>query len=319
MAETSASPVAGEGAAARTGSVGVDVDSLHHYYRIHGLDPAAATNAAWTVGVPRFAELFESLRVPATFYCVAEDLEVEDNAARARDLVQRGFEIGNHTLTHPYELTRLPPDRRRREIGEGRDRLEDGSGFAVSGFRAPGYNTHAGVIADARATGHRYDSSVFPCVPYYVAKAGVLGMMRLRGRASRSIMGSPQTLLAPRGPYVCDAGSPYRPGAGGLPEFPISVAGGVPLIGTAFTAFGRRLSLAVLEVGLRLHSHLTLEFHAVDLMSIADDGLDPSLGVQGDLRASVARKRAIFEAVLGRLRDRVRVERLCDLAPGGPA
>lgn len=319
MAETSARPVAGEAAVARTASVGVDVDSLHHYYRIHGLDPAEATNAAWTVGVPRFVELFESLGVPATFYCIAEDLAVEDNEGRVRDLAARGFEIGNHTLTHPYELTRLRPEHRRREIGEGRDRLEAGSGFAVSGFRAPGYNTNAGVLADARATGHRYDSSVFPCVPYYVAKAGVLGLMRLRGRASRSIMGSPRTLLAPRDPYVSDVASPYRPGGGGLPEFPISVAGGVPLIGTAFTALGRRLSLAALEVGLRLHTHLTLEFHAVDLMSIADDGLEPSLGVQGDLRASVARKRAVFEAVLERLRDRARVERLCDLAPGAPA
>ena len=44
-----------------TFSVGVDVDSLWHYYRIHGLDEMRASDHAWSHGVPRFMELFESL------------------------------------------------------------------------------------------------------------------------------------------------------------------------------------------------------------------------------------------------------------------
>ena len=58
-----------------TFSVGVDVDSLWHYYRIHGLDESQASDHAWSHGVPCFVELFNQLEIPATFYCVAEDIE----------------------------------------------------------------------------------------------------------------------------------------------------------------------------------------------------------------------------------------------------
>ena len=57
----------------RTAAVGVDVDSLVHYYRIHGLDESPATNAAWRVGVPRFVDPFNALGIPAPFYRAAED------------------------------------------------------------------------------------------------------------------------------------------------------------------------------------------------------------------------------------------------------
>lgn len=298
----------------KTAAFGVDVDSLVQYYRIHGLPPDRATNAAWTVGVPRFVELFAELGVPATFYCVAEDLEVEGNAERVRALAEAGHEIGNHTWHHRYTLTRLQPEVRRAEVARGRALLERAAGAPVVGFRAPGYNTDAALQADVAATGHIYDSSVFPCVPYYSAKAAVMGLMRLRGRRSRSILGSPRVLLAPRTPYTGDAAEPHRRGAGGLPQYPISVALGVPLIGTAFTALGRRASVAAVAAGLALQSHLTIEFHAVDLMSLVDDGLDSALTVQPDLKVSVASKRATFLAALGYVARRARVDTLANLS-----
>ena len=161
--------------AARTASVGVDVDSLCHYYRIHGLDESAATNAAWEIGVPRFLELFSAVGIPATFYCIAEDLEFGDNAARVRAVAQAGHEIGNHTWRHRYELSQLSRDEMLVEVGEGRQRLEAAAGAPVVGFRAPGYNTNARLMGVIFETGHTYDTSVFPCAPYYLAKAGVLG------------------------------------------------------------------------------------------------------------------------------------------------
>lgn len=296
-----------------TASVGVDVDSLRHYYRIHGLDEANATNAAWRVGVPRFAELFDAVGIRATFYCIAEDLEEPGNAVRLRELVEAGHAIGNHTWHHPYSLTRIPPSERRAEIAMGRRLLEAAAEAPVVGFRAPGYNVSAEVLADVAATGHLYDSSVFPSAPYYAAKAGVLGWMRLRGRRSRSILGDPAVLLAPRDPYRADIEDPYRKGDGVL-EYPIAIAGGIPLIGTAFTTVGPTASMIALHAGLAMRKHLTIEFHAVDLISIRDDGLDPALSVQGDLKVPVASKRRMFARILSVLRDRARVDRLDVLA-----
>lgn len=299
----------------RTASVGVDVDSLWHYYRIHGLPGETQSNAAWRDGVARFVQMFAGLGIPATFYCVASDIELPGNRDRLRDLVAAGHEIGNHSLNHRYDLSRMKPAERIVEVGQGRYRLEMAAEAQVFGFRAPGYNTDAGLIADVKNTGHTYDSSVFPCAPYYAAKAGVMGLMQLLGRESRSILGTPKVLIAPREPYRMDPEEPHARGDG-LPQFPVSVAAGVPLIGTAFTAMGERASVAAAELGVRMRHHLTLEFHAIDLMSLADDALAPELSVQPDLRVSVAQKRRIFESVLTAVGRRAKFVRLCDLKLG---
>ena len=65
------------------------------------------------------------------------------------------------------------------------------------GFRAPGYDLSERVLDVLMAQGYRYDSSVFPSWPYYVAKAGVMAMMALVGRRSRSVLGDPRVLFAP--------------------------------------------------------------------------------------------------------------------------
>ncbi len=256
--------------------------------------------------------------MPATFYCIAEDLDVPGNSGRLRRLVEAGHEVGNHTWHHRYDLTRLEPGARRAEVAEGKARLEAEAGVPVVGFRSPGYNTDAALQADVIDSGHLYDSSVFPCAPYYLAKAAVMGAMRLRGRESRSVLGNARVLLAPSQPYEADAAEPHRRGLG-LQQFPISVSAGVPLIGTAFTALGRLASVSVTRAALATQGHLTLEFHAVDLLGLYDDGLDPALGVQPDLKVPVGRKRRVFRAVLEAVARRAQVERLDVLAERGRA
>ena len=300
--------------AAKTASVGVDVDSLCHYYRIHGLDEDAASNAAWEIGVPRFVTLFESVGIPATFYCIAEDLEIKDNATRIRDLAERGFEIGNHSFHHRYTLSRLPEAEMYDEVATAKTLLEASSGVPVVGFRAPGYNTNASLASAVFRSGHSYDSSVFPCAPYYLAKAGVMGLMYLGGRRSRSILGDVGVLRAPADPYTMSSRDPHRPSASGGLQYPISVALGVPMLGTAFTAMGYRASTSAAALALRLRRHVTLEFHALDLLGLREDSLDPVLAAQPDLRVSVDSKEKIFRGVLERVAKGARVERMDVLA-----
>jgi hypothetical protein len=293
-----------------TASVGVDVDSLCHYYRIHGLDEVSASNAAWEVGVPRFVELFREVGVPASFYCIAEDLDVEGNDTRIRALADAGHEIGNHTENHRYDLSRLSDAEMAFEVGHSRQRLSDASGQTVVGFRAPGYNTNARLVRTVFSTGHTYDSSVFPCTPYYLAKASVMRWLHFRGRPSKSILGTPRVLMAPRAPYTMSLDEPHRRAPSGPLQYPISVVAGVPLIGTAFTALGSAPSAAVARLALLQKRHLTLEFHAVDLLSLTEDGLDPRLAVQPDLKVSVKHKRNAFVGVLETIARVRRFERL---------
>ncbi|MGB0645996.1 MAG: polysaccharide deacetylase family protein [Bradymonadia bacterium] len=299
---------------AKTASVGVDVDALKYYFQIHGIPVERASDEAWSLGVPRFLSLFDEVGCKATFYCVASDLVSPVARKWIQEITRQGHEVGNHSLDHDYRLTRLSDAEIYHQVSESRVQLETVAGQPVVGFRAPGYHINGTVLRAAKASGHLYDSSVFPCVPYYMAKAGVMGLMKLRGRASRSILGTPKSLTAPRTPYVADDEAPYRRAStAGLQEFPISVVAGVPLIGTAFTALGGQISAAITRSALMINQHLTLEFHAADLLSINEDGLDSGLSVQPDLNISWLRKREIYAKTLGVVNQYASFRRLDEL------
>ena len=292
-----------------TVSVGIDVDRLIHYYRIHGYPPPSGLNKAWEQGVCRFLDLLKELDFPATFYCVAEDIDpiscdfASQNQKILGRMVEEGHEIGNHSWHHPYSLTYLDAEHQRQEIQEAQKRLQEVSQTPVVGFRAPGYHTQGQLTPFLKESGHRYESSAFPCVPYYLAKASILGLMKLRGKSSQSILGHPSILFAPRKPYLAHMDHPYQRAslsAQSFPHFPISTWWGFPLIGTAFTALGRWSVPLCNRIanGLKSGQHLTLEFHAADLLSLADDQLDSILESQFDLKVSVQEKFDLFKEIL---------------------
>lgn len=80
--------------------------------------------------------------------------------------VYAGFEIANHSLTHP-NLPDLPPVDLGREVGESRRLLQDWFRQPVRGFCYPfgGYNP---AVKDAiRAAGHAYARTVQYCDPVF--------------------------------------------------------------------------------------------------------------------------------------------------------
>jgi hypothetical protein len=124
--------------------------------------------------------------------------------------------------------------------------------------------------------------------------------MRVVGRKSGSIMGSPAVLRAPREPYQPSADQPYRRGTQPLVEAPISVTPWlrVPVIGTSLITapdwLRRRLVAAALRAPL-----FNLELHGIDLCDAEADGIPPALiARQHDLRWPLARKLAALDATL---------------------
>lgn len=69
--------------------------------------------------------------------------------------VYEGFEIANHTDTHP-SLPQLPPAAMQREIRDGRTRLQDMFGQPVQGFAYPFGTFDAAVQQAVRDAGHCY-------------------------------------------------------------------------------------------------------------------------------------------------------------------
>lgn len=202
------------------------------------------------------------------------------------DLVAAGHEVGSHSFSHPYNLSRLPAEQLAEELRKARAILQDTTGQAVPGFRAPGYVLSDALIEAIAAAGHSYDSSRFPCPAYQGAKAAIIQLYRLRGRPSGSIAEGPQVWLGPRKPYRMTL-----PSGKSLIELPIGTLPGLrwPFIATSVIAGGESLRLATRPL-LLSSDWLNFECHAIDLLDNAGDQLPARLLAQPDQRVPLKAK-----------------------------
>jgi hypothetical protein len=287
----------------RLAAVSLDLDEIHHYRAIHGLPPnEGGAHAAYDAALPRAAEWARSHDLPLTLFAVGTDLLREENAATIRALHDKGHEIANHSLSHRYDLTLMPKSGMEDEVRGGATAIARVTGTSPVGFRAPGYLVNDELVEVVARTGARYDSSVFPSPPYYAAKAAKIFAMRLRGRASRSLLDAPSVLRAPTRPYRL--GKPYWKAGEGLMELPIQVTPGtrLPYIGTSLALAGpegaRLLTRTVLS-----EPFVNLELHAIDFLG-EDDGLSALAPHQPDVRVPFARKIAALTATVSLLREK---------------
>jgi peptidoglycan-N-acetylglucosamine deacetylase len=289
-------------------SVSVDLDAVSCYHRIHALPEAPSDQARFAIlrrAVPRLSELFTAHGIRATFFVVGKDLE-EDSEGRkiVAALASAGHEIASHTYSHPYDLVRLGRAGMAVEVDRAHAVIAEVSGHSCVGFRAPGYEISAELIDLLVERGYRYDSSTFPAIPYYLAKAAVMAAIRIAGRKSGSILGSPKVLAAPRVPYRPAAHAPYRRGQLPIVELPVTVTPALRLhvIGTSVVLapewLRRRLVASALTT-----AHFNFELHGIDLADAASDGISAELCArQPDLRISLERKRAALHATFAQAR-----------------
>ena len=283
-------------------AVSVDLDEIPNYHAIHGLKPPGATSAdaVYRVALARLDRFAREQDIPVTLFAIGADL-TEEGAAALKSMLERGHEVGNHTLDHRYDLSRLPHEEIRRQVVGGADAIERAVGVRPQGFRAPGYVINEAVVEAIEASGATYDSSVFPCAPYYAAKAAAMAAMALRGRKSRSVLDHPRVVSAPRQPYRL--GARYNQCGEGLVELPVQVTRHLrlPFIGTALTLLGptRARWLTRWVIGDAL---VNLELHGMDFLDV-DDGLEALRAVQPDVRIPIARKLETLAGVLERLRS----------------
>jgi peptidoglycan/xylan/chitin deacetylase (PgdA/CDA1 family) len=101
------------------------------------------------------APLLHELGFQATFYLTVDFLGKCGFMSRqqARELGDAGFEIGCHSMSHPY-LTDLDADGLEREITYAKKQLEDIVGRAVNHFSCPGGRWDQRVVAVAKQAGY---------------------------------------------------------------------------------------------------------------------------------------------------------------------
>jgi peptidoglycan/xylan/chitin deacetylase (PgdA/CDA1 family) len=92
----------------------------------------------------------------ATFFITCERLGKAGylSPAQLKELSGQGFEIGCHSMTHPY-LTDLDASGLRHEISDAKSQLEQIIGQPVDHFSCPGGRCDQRVVTVARAAGYR--------------------------------------------------------------------------------------------------------------------------------------------------------------------
>lgn len=284
-------------------SVSIDLDEIPNYYAIHGLAPpmGRGSTAVYDMALERFQEFSTSFACPLTLFAIGADMARPNNALALRRMSERGHEIGNHTLDHKYDLTRLNRNEMARQVQAGITVIEGATGQCPVGFRAPGYTVNDSLFEILTESGVSYDSSVFPSPAYYAAKAAAKAAIAVRGRKSRSVLDTPAVLRAPTRPYRI--GKPYWRRGHGLLELPVQVTRGLrlPYIGTTLTLAGadRARWLTRQVIGEPL---VNLELHGIDVLD-TEDGLEELRPHQPDVRVPAPLKLDALGAALETLRS----------------
>jgi peptidoglycan-N-acetylglucosamine deacetylase len=303
----------------RLASISVDLDSLPHYCRIQGLDEGLlderARGLVYSTAVPRFRALFSRFGLPATFFAIGEDLEDATARSALRDAHADGIEVGNHSYSHDYALSRRESPEIALDLEKGEAAIADAIGERPVGFRAPGYTLSPGLYQALCSRGYLYDSSTFPATPYYAAKALIRWGLALVGQPSRSILDTPRVLLAPRLPYRPDPASPYRTGSGSVLELPIATAPGtrLPFIGTLVSTLPQPVLRAAYRSVRGMH-FLNLELHGIDVLDAEDGVPAPLARRQRDLNVPHALKLERLSAVFQWMKEDFELATLSDVA-----
>jgi peptidoglycan/xylan/chitin deacetylase (PgdA/CDA1 family) len=84
---------------------------------------------------PLVLDLLDAQQAVATFFCIGA--HVRGHPALAREIVQRGHAIGNHSQNHRHHFSVMLPAQIRREIAQAQVTIEDATGYSPRYFRAP--------------------------------------------------------------------------------------------------------------------------------------------------------------------------------------
>ena len=106
--------------------------------------------------IARLFTMLELLKIRGNFFFTGQT--ARQFPSLVVEIAHAGHQIESHTDTHP-NLRRLSPADQRREILAGRQTIEDITGKASLGFRAPMHLLNRSTVAILREAGFRFDVS----------------------------------------------------------------------------------------------------------------------------------------------------------------
>lgn len=143
-----------------------DVEEHHRIEAAVGVtvsaDLQAEYGARMEASTRRLLDQLAAAKVHGTFFVVGQIARARPQLVR--DIHAAGHEVGSHSWDH-RRVHRFTPDAFREDLRISKDALEQATGAAVVGFRAPTFSVvkETGWAIDVLAEcGFEYDSSVFP-------------------------------------------------------------------------------------------------------------------------------------------------------------
>lgn len=145
------------------GFLQVDVDGLWAVRACYGKPEidSYTNDPCWTEGIDRIDNALRAASVPASFFIVGRDLELDSKRRIARKLLHRGHELANHSHSHRLGLT-LETSRRIHDEIRSTDRLLRSIGAEPVGFRSPGYDIDTRILRALLRCSYLYDASILP-------------------------------------------------------------------------------------------------------------------------------------------------------------
>jgi polysaccharide deacetylase family protein (PEP-CTERM system associated) len=143
-----------------------DVEEHHRIEAAAGLDVGPARRAEYLGRMEAVTHwLLEQLAargLRATFYVVGELAGLSKGLVRA--MAEAGHEVGSHGWDH-RRVIGMTPEEFRRDVRQSKDALEQATGAAVLGYRAPTFSVvrqTAWALRVLAEEGYLYDSSIYP-------------------------------------------------------------------------------------------------------------------------------------------------------------
>ncbi|MCH7814793.1 MAG: DUF3473 domain-containing protein [Planctomycetes bacterium] len=140
----------------------IDVEDYHSILARDWLDREAPPSEAVVRKTHRLLEMLAEHDVRATFFVLGEVAQTFPHLIR--DLVEAGHEVGVHGYHH-RQVFKLTPEEFRAEVGGAQSLIQDITGVAAQGHRAPAFSITpqtSWALEVLAELGFRYDSSVFP-------------------------------------------------------------------------------------------------------------------------------------------------------------
>ncbi|MBA7472912.1 hypothetical protein ES707_08244 [subsurface metagenome] len=165
---------------------------------------AVVRNTEW------FLETLERFNIKATFFILGE--VAAKFPGLIRKISQAGHEIGSHGFSH-RQIFKLTEEQFRSEVAESKKLLEDITGLAVSGHRAPAFSIMPSTkwaLEVLAQESFKYDSSVYPIAGKRYGWPGFSkGICKVDLPSGRSIIEVPLSTVTVLGKTLPAAGGGY--------------------------------------------------------------------------------------------------------------